>query len=83
MGKWDGVLGTCNPKRINRKKDSLLWPNLESNIEVNYSYSVTFCCCWKSNDNWGKQLAGWILYILQTAGMNDILGIQCKGVYKQ
>ena len=45
MEKWDGVLGTCNPKPINRKKYSFQWPNLEFTIEVNNSYSIAFCCC--------------------------------------
>ena len=28
-----------------KKKYSLLWPNLEFNIEVINTYSLAFCCC--------------------------------------
>ena len=44
MEKWDEIFGTSNPKPENRKKYSFLWPNLETNIEVNNLYSVAFCC---------------------------------------
>ena len=34
MEKWNGFFGTFNPKPINRKKYSFLWPNLEFSIEL-------------------------------------------------
>ena len=77
MKKWDGDSGTFNPNPINRKKYSFLGPNLEFNIEVNNSYLL------KKQWRLFKQLPGLIFQILQTVGMNDILGIQCKGVDQQ
>ena len=60
MDKWNEVCGTCNPEPIYRKEYSFLWPDLEFCIEVNNSYSDTFCCCcWKSNDLWVNNWLAW------------------------
>ena len=39
--------------------DSFQWPNLEFKIEINNSYSLAFCCCWKSNDLWVNDWLAW------------------------
>ena len=33
--------------------------NLKFNMEVNNSYSVALCCCWKSDDLWVNNWLAW------------------------
>ena len=62
-----------------KKNYSLLWPNLEFNVEVH----IPLLSVAVENKTMTLQTICLILQILQTAGMKDILGIQCKGVDKQ
>ena len=62
-----------------KKNYSLLWPNLEFNVEVH----IPLLSVVVENKTMTLQRICLILQILQTAGMKDILGIQYKGVDKQ